>query len=402
MTKRLYYADVYTKEFAARIVNKIKLDGKFAVELNMTLFYPTSGGQMHDTGTLGGACVVDVIIKDDAIWHILDRPINGEQVHGTLNWQRRFDFMQQHTAFHILAGSFRNRLGVDTLSSHLGDDNSTIDVNSERINEPQLQDVENFANQVIWENRPVRAFWAGKFDLNNPLLRKKPDAGHEKIRLVEIENLDLDPCGGTHVTATGQVGFIKITGSEKIRGYTRYSFIAGNRAFRDLQKTYSVITTLGQILTTGVDGLPTAVEKLVQENKRLDKTVQNFEKEADERMIAELAQLAADNSLVSMHYNDKTPETLRRVAGAVIKQSSGTFLLGSAGETPCVVFATTQSDLDLRPVLKQILPLFKGRGGGSASFVQGGGTNSAGIAAALETAAGLVSDELYGTSKIRS
>jgi len=392
MTKRLYYADVYAQEFDARIVNNIKIDGKPAIELNMTLFYPTSGGQMHDTGTLGEASVIDVIIKDDAIWHILDRPVNGEQVHGVLNWERRFDFMQQHTAFHILAGSFRNRLGVDTLSSHLGEDNSTIDVNSERIDELQLQDVETFANQVIWENRPVRAFWAGKFDLDNPLLRKKPDDCHEKIRLVEIENLDLDPCGGTHVTTTGQVGFVKITGSVKIRGYTRYTFIAGNRAWSDLQKRYSVITTLGQLLTTGVEGLPAAVEKLVQENKKLAKALQNFEKEAEEQMILELAQQTAGNLLVRKCYNDKTPETLRRVAGAVIKQSPGIFLLGSTGETPCVVFATTRPDLDLRPILKQILPLIEGRGGGSASFVQGGGTNSAGISAALETAAELLSD----------
>lgn len=390
MTKRLYYADVTATDFEARVVESGKIDGQPAVVLNISLFYPTSGGQMHDTGIIGEAKVIDVIVKDDKVWHILDKPVSGEHVRCKLDWNRRFDFMQQHTAFHILAASFRNRLGVDTLSSHLGENDSTIDVNSEGIKTTQLQTVEDFANQVIWENRPVRAFWAGKFDLESPLLRKKPEAVHEKIRLVEIDKLDLDPCGGTHVTATGQVGFVKITGSEKIRGYTRYTFVAGGRAWRDLQKQYAATTALGQLLTTGTEGLPTAVEKLVQENKKISKALQNFEKETEERIIVELAQMAAENPLVSKCIADKTPEALRRIAGAVVKQTQGTFLLGSTGETPCVAFATTKPDLDLRPLLKQILPLIEGRGGGSAAFVQGGGTNSAAIAGALDQALALL------------
>jgi alanyl-tRNA synthetase len=151
-----------------------------------------------------------------------------------------------------------------------------------------------------------------------------------------------------------------------------------------------VTTALGQLLTTGTEELPAAVEKLLQENKRATKALQNYEKLAEEQDIAELTQQAITNPLVCKCYADKSPDALRRVASAVVKQAQGTFLLGSTGETPCLAFATTNPDLDLRPILKQILPLIEGRGGGSASFVQGGGTNSAGITEALETATGLL------------
>jgi len=391
VTERLYYSDSYLKEFNANVIQTGEIEGKPAVVLDKTLFYPTSGGQMHDTGIIENVIVNNVVLQDDIIWHVLDKPVTKEEIHGQINWPRRFDFMQQHTGFHILAGSFLHQLEVETLSSHLGEEYSTIDVHSERINADQLKDVEDHANRIIWENRPVRAFWAEKENMDSPLLRKVPDE-FEKVRLVEIENYDLDPCGGTHVKSTGEVGLVKILGSEKIRGYTRYTFVAGNRALRDMRKYYNILTTLGQQLTTGIEDIPAAVEKLLEENKNNIKALQNFEKLAEEQIVTELLAESEKSPVVVKSLEDKKIDGLRRIAGAVIKKGRGTVLLGSTGETPCLVFATTDEQLDLRPIFQQVLPLIGGRGGGSASFVQGGGTNSAGVAEALEKAKSLFSE----------
>jgi len=389
LTQRLYYTDSYLKEFNARIIQKGEIEGKPAVVLDKTLFYPTSGGQMHDTGIIENVIVNNVVLQDDSIWHVLDKPVTKEDIHGQINWVRRFDFMQQHTGFHILAGSFLHQLEVETLSSHLGEEYSTIDVHSGLIDPAQLKDVEDHANKIIWENRLVRAFWAKKDDMDNPLLRKVPDE-FEKVRLVGIEDFDLDPCGGTHVKTTGEVGLVKILGSEKIRGYTRYTFVSGGRALREMQKFYDVLTSLGQQLTTGIDDIPAAVEKLLEENKKNIKALQSFEKLAEEQIVTELLQEAETSAVVVKCLEDKKIENLRRIASTVIKKGRGTFLLGSTGETPCLVFASTDEKLDLRPVFRQVLPQIDGRGGGSASFVQGGGTNSTNVPNALEKAKGLV------------
>ncbi len=389
MTERLYYTDSYLKEFNARIIQTGEIEGKPAVVLDKTLFYPESGGQMHDTGVIENVSVCRVVLQENVIWHVLDKPVSNKDIHGQINWVRRFDFMQQHTGFHILAGSFLHRLEVETLSSHLGEEYSTIDVRSDRIDAAQLKDVEDHANRIIWENRPVRAFWAEKEDMDNPMLRKVPDE-FEKVRLVEIVNHDLDPCGGTHVRNTGEVGLVKMLGSEKIRGNTRYVFVAGNRALREMQKQYNILTTLCQQLTTGVEDIPAAVEKLVEENKTNIKALLNFEKLAEEQIVNELLTENETSKVVVKNIGNKKIDGLRRIASMVIKKGDGTFLLGSTGETPCLVFATTEKKLDLRPVFQQVLPLIDGRGGGSVSFVQGGGANSDGVQAALEKARGLM------------
>ncbi|MBN2411873.1 hypothetical protein JXQ31_09275 [candidate division KSB1 bacterium] len=389
MTERLYYTDSYLKEFNAKVIQTGEIEGRPAVVLDKTLFYPESGGQMFDTGIIENVSVCRVVLKENVIWHVLDKPVSKKDIHGQINWVRRFDFMQQHTGFHILAGSFLHQLEVETLSSHLGEEYSTIDVRSDRIDAAQLKDVEDHANKIIWENRPVRAFWAEKEDMDNPLLRKVPDE-FEKVRLVEIENYDLDPCGGTHVRNTGEVGLVKILGSEKIRGNTRYVFVAGNRALREMQKQYNILTTLCQQLTTGVDDMPAAVKKLLEENKNYIKALQNFEKLGEEKIVSELLTENKTSKIVVKNIEDKKIDGLRRIASTVIKNGHGTFLLGSTGETPCLVFATTDEKLDLRPVFQQVLPLIDGRGGGSVSFVQGGGTNSAGVPEALEKARGLL------------
>jgi len=231
VSTRLYYEDAYRQTFSAVVLQRRLIEGREAVSLNETLFYPTSGGQMHDTGWLNDIPVVDVLWQDEEIWHILASPLAAERITGRLDWPRRFDFMQQHTAFHILAGSFKQLFNIETLASHLGELESTIEIAAGELPSADTDRLEEYANQIIYENRPVRAFFVDQAELASRSLRKTTEM-NESIRLIEIEHLDLDPCGGTHVSSTGQVGIIKVTGRERVRGHVRLSFVAGMRCRR--------------------------------------------------------------------------------------------------------------------------------------------------------------------------
>ncbi len=385
MTEQLYYNDSYQTEFQAQVLDVKEIEGKNAVQLDKTLFYPTSGGQMHDTGKLGELTVSDVIIQDDTIWHILDSGKSEGTVTGVLDWSRRFDFMQQHTGFHILAGSFKHQLGVETLASHLGEDFSTIETDAQDITDEQINAVELLANQIIWQNRSVKAFIATEKDLDNPDLRKVPGM-HENVRLVEIDDFDLDPCGGTHVKTTGEVGVIKLMSRERVRGTFRFTFAAGGRAVRLFQEYHTILAESGKLLTTGFADIPAKIEKITDENKLYFKRIQQIDKEKEESVIQELCDKLNNQSLVDYIYPDVRIDVLRRIASAVIKQAQGMLLLGTTGENPALVFATSRKDLDLRPVFRESIAMINGKGGGPADFVQGGGPDSAKINDALQYA----------------
>jgi alanyl-tRNA synthetase len=159
LTEKIFHTDSYWHKFEAKIVKRGEINGRPALVLDRTAFYPTSGGQKHDRGTIGNVRVIDVLIRDDEIWHLCDGAVDEERITADVDWQRRFDFMQQHTGFHLLAQSFLRVLSADTLSSHLGEELSTIDVQLESASAAQLDEVENLCNRVIWENRPVRSFF---------------------------------------------------------------------------------------------------------------------------------------------------------------------------------------------------------------------------------------------------
>lgn len=218
ITKRLYLDQSDLSVFSATIIRTFPHGSQHAVILDQTAFYPTSGGQMHDTGTINGIEVIDVIEQDDEILHLVNSPLQVGKAECQINWQRRFDFMQQHTGFHILARCFVNVTGARTLASHLGEQISTIDVDLKEIHEEQIKAVEDLAQRIIFEDRKVKAYWPHPAEVDKDRLRKELVA-REEMRLVEIDGFDVDPCGGTHVRSTGQVGLVKIIRWDKIRGY---------------------------------------------------------------------------------------------------------------------------------------------------------------------------------------
>ncbi|NOZ62498.1 MAG: hypothetical protein GXO74_12555 [Calditrichaeota bacterium] len=374
-TKKLYLVRPDLKQFEAKIVSIAPFEDHFALILDQTAFYPTSGGQMHDSGTANGIPVVDVIETDAEIVHILPEPISGDKATCQINWERRFDFMQQHTAFHILAQSFLRVTGKNTLSSHLGEEFSTIDVETAQISDREIEQVEMLANQICFENRAVRHFFVQENELDHFSLRALPTKG-EQIRLVEIENFDVDPCGGTHVNYTGQVSVIKILSQEKIRGNVRLTFVAGKRALSDYQRKWKILKQLSAKLTEAEDKIINKFEKLQAEQKEFLKIKKKYRallisKEADD-LIAEAH--ISDSIFLTRIFENRELAEIRDLARQIINRGHLIVIFGLKNERGNLIIARSKDfEINLAALAPKINEIVNGKGGGRADFIEVGG-----------------------------
>ncbi len=388
----LYLDQPYLTEFTATIIRSFPHGFHHAVILDQTAFYPTSGGQMHDTGTINGIEVVDVIEQDGEILHLVKSPLEVGQAECRINWQRRFDFMQQHTGFHLLARSFLIVTGARTLSSHLGEQISTIDVDLQEIGQEQIQAVENLAQQIIFEDRKVKAYWVKPDEVDKDRLRKELTE-RDDIRLVEIEDFDVDPCGGTHVSSTGQVGLVKIMGAEKIRGYWRLEFLAGWRAMRDYQKKWKTFKELSAALSTGEDDFMASVEKLqtearelIRKNKKLSEQTIAFEAR---ELVAELK--SQGKRILVRIFDDRELAEIRFLAKHIVQIADVGVLLGLRTEKAHLIFAAPDKwPYNFKALVSQVAPMIDGRGGGRPNFIEIGGDKPSALAEALELAREIV------------
>jgi alanyl-tRNA synthetase len=242
-TERLYYTDCYLREFEARVLRSEAAPNGFKVYLDRTAFYPTSGGQPTDSGTIAGIQVLEAVDEGDEIAHILRQAPEAEGVSGKIDWTRRFDHMQQHTGQHILSAAFGRIGGYKTVSFHLGEESSSIDLDSDRLGVRQLEEAEDAANQVVFENRAVRISFQPAGEASRLELRK-PTSREGEVRLVEVEGFDLSACGGTHVSRTGAVGLILVRKVERMKGLTRVEFMCGGRAHRQARRDFRVLLNL--------------------------------------------------------------------------------------------------------------------------------------------------------------
>jgi alanyl-tRNA synthetase len=395
-TRKLFLNQQDLITFTANIIRTFSHKSYHAIILDQTAFYPTSGGQMHDTGTINGIEVVDVIEQDDEILHLVKIPLEVGAAQCKINWQRRFDFMQQHTGFHILARSFLKVTGARTLSSHLGEQISTIDVDLPEINEEQIKSIENLAHQIIFEDRKVSAYWAKPAEVDQNSLRKEL-TDRDEIRLVKIENFDVDPCGGTHVSSTGQVGLVKIIRWEKIRGYLRFEFYAGGRAIRDYQKKWAKTYQLSNLLSTGEDEFINSIEKLQTETKELLRknkklTEQNIIYEAWE--IVQQAQKQG-KKVITILFENRDLNEIRYLAKQVIQSGDVWALFGLNDEKAHLIFARPdEHDYNLNDLVNQVAHLIEGRGGGRPGFVEIGGSKKSSLEEALNSARVIIENKI--------
>jgi len=272
-TIRLYRTDAYRTHFDATIVEASEYEGRPAARLDATAFYPTSGGQPHDLGTLSGVAVVDVVEQEDDILHLLAAPIAPGPVHGEVDWVRRFDHMQQHTGQHILSQAFVRVLDAETVSFHLGSDVTTIDLDAAALDRDTVARVEDEANGVVLADTPISVHEYDREALRSVALRRVPDI-EGPVRVVHIGDYDVCACGGTHVRAAGEVGVIHVSRWERRHDQMRVEFLCGWRAVRDYRLQGATLQAVAAPLSVGVTDLPDAVARLVESNAETRRQVQ--------------------------------------------------------------------------------------------------------------------------------
>ncbi len=377
MTERLYYTDAYLQQCESDVVSCAPAGEHFEVVLAATAFYPTSGGQLHDTGTLGRRRVLDVIDREVAgVVHVVDGPLEvGARVTGAIDWTRRFDHMQQHTGQHVLSAAFESVCSARTESVHLGTSSATIDVG--RVVSPQeIAAAESDANRVVWENLEVRVrFVTADEAATLPLRKESGRTG--TLRLVDVADYDLSACGGTHVSRTGAIGLISIAGWEKFKGGTRVEFRCGGRALAQLREWRDALTATNRALSVSPAELAPAIERLQSENKVLGRTVRTLQEQLAGHVAAELVTTGTQASgrvVVAQSLDGWDAAGLKAIAAAVAATPGASAAVFSAA-TPALVVVARAADatVDAAAVLKALVSRFGGKGGGKPDLAQGGG-----------------------------
>jgi alanyl-tRNA synthetase len=395
ISERLYYTDSYTTSFEARIVEQTSHQDQPAVVLDRTYFYPTSGGQPHDTGTLGGIPVVDVSIRDvdGAVLHVLERSLDAGRVTGTIDWPRRFDHMQHHTGQHILSQAFVRVADAATIGFHLSSDSVTIDLDKPAIDPALVDEAEDLANQIVAENRPVRAWFPSDDELARLDLRKVPDVDG-KFRVVLVDDFDANACGGTHVSHTGEIGLIKVLRVDRRGESVRVEFRCGARALRDYREKHALMSQLAAELTTGYWEVPAALDKLREENKALRRDVKALRGavlDHEAELLWQGAGRDGGHALVVRAFADRDVADVRQLVQTLIAHPATVALCGVAGEKAQLILARSDDlPFDMVAALKRALAVLGvDRGGGRPSFAQGGGASAGpdAVTAALRAAA---------------
>ena len=387
----LHRDDPLTLEFDTEIRERIILpDGRAGLILNRTYFYPTGGGQAHDTGTLGAARVVDVLKSDDgaAVIHVVEGEPGEGTLHAVIDAERRIRHMQHHTAQHLLSATFWRTLHLETLSSAIhGWTPSHIDLPDVTLSAADLRRVEDEANRVIFENRRVRTFTVPDAQAAELSLRRPPKVRGD-IRIVEIEGTDRVACGGTHCPQTGMIGTLKILRTERINHKLRVHFVAGWQALETLRGFQEIAQSLAGMFSAAPAEVTELVEKQrdqLQTAERELRRLRAAQSACEARGLAESARRVGNLRLIAHLYESRPAGELRALADALKEQPDLVGLLATFDGQKLVLIATcgTETGLSARELLNERLARLGGRGGGDDQIAQGGGRATPEQAAAL-------------------
>jgi alanyl-tRNA synthetase len=397
-TRRLYYDDAFEKEFTARVMHcevlppdvKSGITGiVWGLVLDRTAFYPTSGGQPNDLGKIGDANVLDVRDEGEEILHLVDRKPSDPEVNGCINWPRRFDHMQQHTGQHLLSAMFQERFGLPTVSFHLGGEICTIDLRGPEPTPQFLEGAERAATQIIFEDRPVTVRYGTADQLSQLGVRKEVDR-KGILRAIEIEAADLQPCGGTHVKSTGQIGVVLVRRCTKVRQDWRVEFVCGGRAERVARHDFQLLRQVAEKLSCATDDVVSGATAAIAER---DAHFKNFrgvlQRLAEAEATLALQDTPADSHglrMVSRVFEEVPAEFLGFFATEIAKTEKTMALLARA-EDGHVLFAQHPAvGKDMNALLKQVLEKAGGKGGGTRDFARGRLNEAAAAAQALSIA----------------
>lgn len=381
MTDRLYYHDSFIYDFDARVVEAFDSNGRTAVVLDRTAFYPTSGGQVHDLGMLTAEgqqiAVTEVADEGDGrILHFASASLPaGTQVHGRVDATRRRDHVQQHSGQHVLSAAFIRLFKMPTVSFHMGEESCTIDLETTGLSAAQAQKAERLANEVIAEDRPVSIRFVPLEEARMLGLRKLPPKQTGDLRLIDITDFDLTACGGTHVRATGQIGSILLRKIEKVKQGVRVEFVCGLRAVNAARHDYTTLTEAAALYSSHIYDVPEQVRKSQAESKSAGKAKHKLLEELAE-LYAErlLTQAAGSPQVITQFFPDRDALFIKLLAQKLTAgKSSVIALLASGSGQPTLVFAQSPGQKsNMGQLMKDAMAQLNGRGGGSADMAQGG------------------------------
>ncbi|HKD85138.1 MAG TPA: DHHA1 domain-containing protein [Terriglobales bacterium] len=391
MTERLYYTDPLLLEFEAQVAAVTSdPDGRTAITLDRSAFYPTSGGQIFDTGWLevpagGGAARLRIseVAENEQTGEVLHLIENahpalpaGTVVRGTIDADRRRDHMQQHSGQHVLSAAFERLYDFATVSFHMGDNSCTIDLASDSVSPKQLQAAERLANEVIAEDRQVEICFATPDEARSKGVRKIPPAERQKLRLIDIRDFDLNACGGTHVHSTGQIGSILLRKTEKVKQGTRVEFVCGLRAVGTARRDFETLTDAAAVFSTHIWEVPQQVRKSLDEIKSAQKAQHKLLEEVAELQANELLRSASETAghkMVVKYFADRDISFIKMLAQKLTKAGQAVALLSCGGAQPSLVFAQTPGLAnDMGALMKQTVQALGTRGGGNRDMAQGG------------------------------
>ncbi|GIP30262.1 alanyl-tRNA editing protein [Paenibacillus sp. J23TS9] len=373
MTKKLYYESAYIREWETRITRKVKReDGNYLV-MEETAFYPHGGGQPCDLGWIDTIPVLDVVQEEGEILHKVKHFPETEEVGCRLDWGRRFDHMQQHSGQHLLSAMCLEACQAETLSFHLGEDYATIDIAKSDLPQHELMMLELEVNDQIYLNRKVMNYFVSREQAATLPLVKQPKVT-EDIRIVEIEGIEYNACGGTHVSATGEIGIIKLLRAEKQKGYTRIYFKCGYRALREFNVGMEILGSLSTRFNTAKEEIPDRIAKWDQEQKQLQAEL-NAVKAENDAYLAEKLLADRQGSLIKHVFADKPLKDMQNLAAKLTDQADVIVLFVSGTDHKVLLVQGGKSELACGAFFKQHLADYRGKGGGSDKMAQAGFAN---------------------------
>jgi alanyl-tRNA synthetase len=382
-TERLYYDGAFLREFDASVIACEPAGERWHVLLDRTAFYPTSGGQPFDTGRLNDVAVIDVSDEHgDEIVHVTEQPVAVGAAHGVIDWSRRFDHMQQHTAQHMLSAAFIELFGFQTVSFHLGRDISTVDLATPSVVARHLDEAERRVNKIIFEDREIKVRYGTAEALAQEGIRKKVDR-EGTLRVIDIVGFDCQPCGGTHLSRTGQAGVLLIRKCERQKQNWRVEFVAGYRALAAARRDLATLRSTTELIGCGMAELPQMVQKMQEERRTSQRDAKKLTERLAELEAAELLASKAEHSadgarkIVSAIFEDAAASYLAILAAKLVANSGVRTVLVSRGAKAIVLAQSAGLDGDMGALLRELLAKAGGKGGGSKVFAQGSAADDA-------------------------
>ena len=391
-TVKLFYENQYIKSFEASIVDIKEKEGKYHITLDKTAFFPGGGGQSSDTGTIECVKVIEVIEEKNQIIHILnEKPKTLENVHCEIDWERRFDGMQQHLGQHVLSGCFFNLFNVNTCGIHLGHGISTVDIVG-IVSEEQIIEAEKKANEIILENHKVEFVITNRKEAKALGLRRDLATKDQSIRVVKIEDLDINACCGVHPSSTLELQLIRIKGSENHKGNTRIEFLAGNRAVIDYLDKDRILGKVCNTLSAGYDEVENSISNLLHNYKEVREENSKIKLKLADFEVKELVQngdVINEVSIIKKIYSEENMKFLTKLSNSIVEEDNRVVLFAIKEKDKAnLLFSCSKNlkNLNMSTLLKDAISLIDGNGGGSNILAQGAGKNISNLENAMDYA----------------